>query len=331
MNRLWLLILAMAVCAAPAAADNLAIQPAASPSVPAKAKATKPKVKKQQADASSGAMTPSPAPAPTPTDGIGGWLANWQERVHEAQATQPHWMTPLVTVTPRLEQEIRYDQLWQTLGNGATIDNFGGGKGLELIPTTTNEVILGIPPYQVRNNVKPAEGFGDWPVFLIKQRLLSANEQNGNYILTAFFSASAPTGYDAFTSNAWLLTPTIAGGVGYGDFDIQATFGVSLPTADQKILGDAFITNVALQYHFAEYFWPEIEFNDTYWAGGLRGGKNQLFMTAGVILGRIPFGGTKKLIVGAGYQFALGPSQILKPVLTPTYNHEWIMSARVAF
>ncbi len=330
MRKLWFLILAMAACGASAAADELAT-PKASPSIAAKSKAARPKARRPRALGPSNVGAPSPAPSATPTEGFGGWLANWQERVEEAQSTQPHWMTPLVTVTPRLEQEIRYDQLWQTLGNGATIDNFGAGKGLELIPTTTNEVIFGVPPYLVRDNVKPAEGFGDWPVFLIKQRLLSANEEHGNYILTAFFSASAPTGYDAFTNNAWLLTPTIAGGVGYGDFDIQATFGVSIPTADQKILGDAFATNVALQYHFAEYFWPEIEFNDTYWAGGLRGGKNQLFITPGVILGRIPFGGRKKLIVGVGYQFAVGPSQILKPVLTPTYNHEWIMTARVAF
>src|SRR5438105_12027642 len=27
-----------------------------------------------------------------------------------AKESQPHWMTPVVTVTPRLEQEFRYDQ-----------------------------------------------------------------------------------------------------------------------------------------------------------------------------------------------------------------------------
>jgi hypothetical protein len=29
--------------------------------------------------------------------------------VSATQAAQPHWMTPLVTVTPRLEQEFRWD------------------------------------------------------------------------------------------------------------------------------------------------------------------------------------------------------------------------------
>ena len=54
-------------------------------------------------------------------------------------------------------------------------------------------------------------------------------------------------------------------------------------------------------------------------------------MTTGVMVGRIPIGGRAKLILGLGYQFALGPSQEFKPLLTPTYNHQWILSARVAF
>jgi len=54
--------------------------------------------------------------------------------VDATQAEQPHWMTPIATTTPRLEEEFRYDQFFQKLGNGGTQDNFDGGKGLELIP-----------------------------------------------------------------------------------------------------------------------------------------------------------------------------------------------------
>ncbi|HEY1941716.1 MAG TPA: hypothetical protein VGH40_06280 [Roseiarcus sp.] len=268
---------------------------------------------------------------PQPDTSGPDWIAQWFQRVDAAQASQPHWMTPLVTVTPRLEEEVRYDQSWQTLQNGGSLDNYGGGKGLELIPTTTNEVIIGVPPYEDRQSAKPASGFADWPAILIKQRLLSANESHGNYILTAFLAASAPTGVAAFTNNAWLITPTIAGGVGFGDFDVQATFGAALPTAYESTLGTAFATNVALQYHFATYFWPELEFNDTYWDGGLRSGKNQLFITPGVVLGRFQLPGRAKLSVGVGYQVALGPVVQNTPVMTPTYNHEWLMSARVSF
>jgi hypothetical protein len=36
-------------------------------------------------------------------------------------------------------------------------------------------------------------GFGDWQ-FLVKYRLAAANEEHGNYILTAFFPMSLSTG-----------------------------------------------------------------------------------------------------------------------------------------
>src|SRR5438094_8143177 len=39
--------------------------------------------------------------------------ASWFDRVLTTKAEQPRWMTPLVTVTPRLEQEFRYDMLWR--------------------------------------------------------------------------------------------------------------------------------------------------------------------------------------------------------------------------
>jgi hypothetical protein len=268
--------------------------------------------------------------AAAPTDFVTNYFDNWFARVDEAQATQPHWMTPLVTVTPRLEEEFRYDQFFQTLGNGANVVNFDGGKGLELIPTTTNEVIFNLPAYMEHSIVKPANGWGDWPFFLIKQRLLSANEENGNYIVSAFLAVQAPTGAPAFTNNAYLITPTLAAGKGWGDFDVQGTVGVAIPTSYESTIGDAVTTNVTAQYHIARYFWPEVELNDTYWSGGERSGKNQLFVTPGIVLGRFELGGRAKLSVGFGYQVALSPPQILDP-LTPTYNHEWILSARLSF
>jgi hypothetical protein len=62
--------------------------------------------------------------------------------VSKAQAEQPHWMTPLVTVTPRLEQEYRYDQSIESMPGGNTLTSYGGGKGLELIPAENVEVII---------------------------------------------------------------------------------------------------------------------------------------------------------------------------------------------
>ena len=70
------------------------------------------------------------------------YFANWTSRVVEAQQSQPHWIAPLATVTPLLVQQVRYDQFWEHLGTGANINNYNNGHGLELIPTTTNEVLL---------------------------------------------------------------------------------------------------------------------------------------------------------------------------------------------
>ena len=36
-------------------------------------------------------------------------IRSWLDMVSASQAAQPSWMTPLVTVTPRLEQEFRWD------------------------------------------------------------------------------------------------------------------------------------------------------------------------------------------------------------------------------
>jgi len=82
-----------------------------------------------------------------------GYFANWFKCVDRTQAEQPHWATPLATITPRLEEEFRYDTFWQTNNSGITTENCGGAKGLELIPAERVEVILVAPPtYIVHSN-----------------------------------------------------------------------------------------------------------------------------------------------------------------------------------
>jgi hypothetical protein len=60
---------------------------------------------------------------------IQNYFLDWFPRVTRIQSEQPHWVTPIVTVTPRLEEEFRYDQFWQANPYGQATDNFGGGKG----------------------------------------------------------------------------------------------------------------------------------------------------------------------------------------------------------
>jgi len=274
----------------------------------------------------------SPAVAvPAPSDPSDGFFAAWKARADAAKASQPKWITPLATVTPRLEQEYRFDAIGENMGNGAHLNNYDGGKGIELIPDETNEILINLPPYEVRSNKKPAEGFGDWSFLTVKQRFLSADEQHGNYIVTGFFGVSAPTGVTAFTQNAWSVTPTLAAGKGWGWFDVQATVGVPIPLSNVHAIGVQIVNNVTLQAHVDQYFWPEVEFNTTHWTSGPREGKTQLFFTPGVVIGRIPITKDNNLIIGVGYQTALTPKVTLKPVLTPTYSNAWLVSSRVTF
>lgn len=267
-------------------------------------------------------------------DAAGGdFFSDWFARVEEAQASQPHWMTPLVTVTPRLEQEIRYDQYWDWRGNGSQLDIFDSGKGLELIPTTTNEVLINPPAWQEKLDVAhPVAGWLDDQFLVVKQRFLSASEDQGNYIVSGFLGLTAPSGYSGFTNHAWIVTPTLAGGKGWGDFDIQATVGVSLPLRNQSTLGTSIATSIAFQYHLFEYFWPEFEINETYWANGKeRAGKTQVLLTPGLILGRFVIHDRIKAIVGGGYQFAVAPKYIDTTEQTPAYNRAAILTARLSF
>ena len=186
-------------------------------------------------------LAPVCAHAQSAPSGYGdGVFVSWLNMVSATQSAQPSWMTPLITVTPRLEQEFRFDAYNQqngkgSQGNGQQIANYGGPGGVrvELIPAYNWEVILAAPPYETATGPKgTGQGWGDWPAFLIKYRLLSANKDNGDYIVTAFFQMSDPLGAPAKISNNVLTAqPTLAFGKGWGDFDIQSTVSVQVPVS----------------------------------------------------------------------------------------------------
>ena len=255
----------------------------------------------------------------------GDYFSNWFKRVDETLAEQPHWIAPIFLTTPLLTELYRYDQNWQHLSNGGgNLKVFGAGKGLELIPARTIQLILGVPPYEQRSGKNAAQGIGDYPFLLIKNRFLSANEENGNYVLTGFLAFSAPVGSRAFTTNNFAITPTIAVGKGWGNFDMQLTFSSTFPTGDVHTLGTPLLTNLTFQYHLLELLWPEVEVNYTYWPNGANRGKNQVFITPGVVLGRIRLYGRLTLTVGTGYQFAVSDAH-------PQYENNWILSVRTNF
>jgi hypothetical protein len=264
-------------------------------------------------------------------DMIVQFVDDWQARATLTQSQQPHWVTPLTTTTPRLEQEFRYDQFFQSAQNGHAVNNFGGSKGLELIPYYNTEVILGVPAWinhggsielPTKKHAVTTDGWAD-ETFLVKYRILSANEDNGNYIVTAFMGFSAPTGDDGNSAGHALFTPTIAAGKGWGDFDVQSTLGITFPNGGEDRLGWPLVWNTAFQYHCFKYLWPELETNYTWFAQGTRTGQEQLFLTPGILFGRFPIHNRLGVTFGTGYQVAVTKNR--------SYNNSVILSGRIPF
>jgi opacity protein-like surface antigen len=264
------------------------------------------------------------AAGPQTSSSDDGVVVQWLNDVSAIQAEQPHWVTPVVTVTPRLEQEVRYDQFWQAAPGDKMLNSYGGGKGIEFIPTDNVEVILGIPAYQTHGRPVNTGGFAD-DSFLVKYRILSANEEHGDYILTAFLGVTVPSGDDYNSGRHEVTTPTIAFGKGWGDFDIQSTLGVSVPDngATKQGAGTPVLFNTALQYRLFHVITPEMEFNYSYFPDGDRTHISQLYLTPGVILGRFDIHKRLGFTIGAGYQVAVTES--------PAYFHNAILTVRFPF
>src|ERR1700682_1837390 len=79
--------------------------------------------------------------APTPPDSDSsnsddsGWVRASMRVAANARASQPHFVAPIVTTHVMLVQQYRYDMSWQQDPSGGTItSNYGGSRGLEIIP-----------------------------------------------------------------------------------------------------------------------------------------------------------------------------------------------------
>lgn len=249
------------------------------------------------------------------------WSGRWLARASATQAAQPHWVTPVATVTPRLEQEFRFDVFHQVTPTG-DVTNLDGSKGLELIPTHNTELLINLPPYLLHENPATQDGWGD-ASFTLKYRFLSRNEEAGNTILTAFLGGSVPTGAHKNGSISAVVTPTFAGGKAWGKFDVQATLGGTFPVNSVNKLGRTVVSNNAFQYHAMKKLWPEVEINSTFWEGGTNDGKKQTFVTPGLILGRFPIHKRVAFVAGAGFQIATTHYH--------QYNHAFVATLRVPF
>ena len=259
--------------------------------------------------------------------GSEGFLDDYFGMVERAQASQPRWISPLFTTTPRLNERFRYDFAFQARPGGVDLANYGSGKGVELIVTDHVAVTFGIPAYLVRDAPRGTQGGWADETFQAKYRFASATEEKGNYVFSGFLGVSVPTGSGAFTADVPVYTPTLAYGKGWGTrdggFDIQSTLGVSIPGGDKGRVGIPVVWSTTFQGHVARYFWPELEIALTHWTDGPSDDKWQAVATVGVVAGRFPIAGRLHFDVGLGYQRAISAYR--------TYDSAWLVTARLPF
>jgi hypothetical protein len=120
-----------------------------------------------------------------------------------------------------------------------------------------------------------------------------------------------------------VITPTIAYGKGFGNFVLQGTFGVGLPTVDTTLVGRNYAWNNTFQYRVFRKFWPEVELNSTFFHDGKNDGQKQNFVTPGLVMGRFRLWGRVGFTAGGGYQIATTHFH--------TSNHNAIHSIRFPF
>ncbi len=225
-----------------------------------------------------------------------------------------------------LIQVLRTDVGRQIAPNLVTNWNLGLSRGLNLIPFARTELDIAVPPFILHGDTTP-DGFGDL-LATAKVRLLSANERQGNYLLTSFVTATFPTGsYKNGTTNT-TFTPGVSGGKGFGRFDAFTTIGGTLPTGNVKTLGRSLATNSVFQYHVQRFVWPELEVNTLAFYGGSKDGNIQTFLTPGLVFGnykRHPKDELSRLGVvgGIGFQTAATHYHL--------YNHNLVLTGRIIF
>jgi hypothetical protein len=273
--------------------------------------------------AQSGPVTES---TPTGTTTPCGFYCWWSVQTNATQSKQPAWAVPLVTTYTGLFQVARIDVLRQVAPALTDTWNYGNSKGFNaIIPHTNVEVDVNMPSY-IEHNTKAKDGAGDFSM-LGKYRLASGNAKHGAYVVSVWALMTFPTGsYKNGSPNA-SVAPTIGGGKGFGNFDVQSTLGITLPTGSAAVntSGRPIAWNTAAQYKIGKLFWPEIESNATFYHNGTNNGKMQEFITPGLLIGKCGLHPSDKrsrpgLAFGAGMQIATSQFH--------TYNHELIMTAR---
>jgi opacity protein-like surface antigen len=135
--------------------------------------------------------------------------------------------------------------------------------------------------------------------------------------------ASVPTGTYLNGASSAVLLPTIAAGKGWGNFDLQTTFGASIPTTRLDKLGTPLAHNIAFQYRVLRIVWPEIEVNSTFWANGAQSGHKQVFLSPGMVVGKLHLWKRLGMTIGGGAQIPVTHYHL--------QDHNFLISVRFPF
>jgi hypothetical protein len=255
------------------------------------------------------------------------FFAKWESRTSATQARQPSWPPPLISPYPMLIQVFRADFTRQITPTHTDTWNYGASRGLNLIPGFNSEVDVYYAPYIQHNNPKVKDGFGDVG-FLYKYRILSRNEKDGNYMLSAQLTATIPTGSHTNGSPDSAVSPTLLAGKGFGKFDVISCLGGTLPTEETNKVGRSIAWNTTAQYHLSKYLWPQLESNSSWFYAGKNDGKKQNFLTPGIVFSKFKFHpGDERSRVGV----AFGGGMQIATSKFHTYNHELAFTSRLVF
>ena len=254
------------------------------------------------------------------------FFQGWENRVRSTVSKQPGWVVPVLMPSSGLVQLARFDAYRQITPTHTITWNIDGGKGINLIPWYNTELDINMPPLIEHNNSKVADGAGDVSV-LLKYRFLAAPDQEGSYSLSAGIAATAPSGSYKNGAPGGSVSPTVYMGKGFHRFDVQTAASISLPTSFTSSMGRPVAWNTAFQYKLGKSFWPEVEANSTFYRGGANNGKEQVFLTPGLMFSRLKLMKAPKnrlaLIMGAGDQIAVTHFH--------TYNHALVLTTRISF
>lgn len=254
------------------------------------------------------------------------FFTKWQARASATQARQPGWSTPVIAPYPMLIQVFRAEFVRQITPARTQTWNYGDTKGLNLIPFARTEFDIYMPPY-IQHNTKAKDGFGD-ASFLAKYRILSGNEKNGNYIVSAGLLASIPTGSYSNGALDATVTPQLSAGKGFGHFDAFSTIAGTLPVHNGQKAGRPIASQTVAQYRLGKYVIPEVEDNATFYEGGANDGKTQNFVSPGIMLGKFK---VQQHDPKARSGFSFGVGEQIATSKFHTYNHALYFTGRFLF